>query len=571
MQKLVAILFFCLFLGKIFAQKTFSAGSDKVITCLEKEVVLDGVLPTNDYIFAWSSKKGFSSKLLKPTVFVADTYYLTASFGNISLKDSVLVTENKNIPKASAGADQILNCLFPEIILNIKDPGKGFGTFITGPNNFVSNTLPIKTKTTGIYVVEIFKGYCSSFDTVVVSENKTIKKPDAGVSMLISCKKPATKLQAIFPGKEINFEWFFDGKKISETLQPFVNQVGIYTFKIKQGDCENSDTVSVVGDFRKPKLSGVTNYTLPCNAPHCITSELKCEYPKEATFSNLTFCEKGVFTLKSKIASNGCEDAIKINIVKNDSIRFSTKTTEACAQLANGSITIDKIWNAAPPCIFSLDNAGFQKDTHFKNVKAGKYVITLKDNKGCESSAKVEVSNRNTFVIDLPNEFTFCSHDKPLEIDATVKDTTLGEIFYTWNDGSTTPTKKFVKSENVWIEVRNECFSDKKYISIKDDFDEIRKAKMYAPNIFNPNSKTIDNQGFKTFFKFQISDYQLTIYDRFGVMLFRTNNPDLVWDGTFLGKNVLSNIYTWQVSAMIDACGNPVPFSDSGTVMLVRD
>jgi gliding motility-associated-like protein len=571
MQKSLAILFFFSLLGKNLAQKGFSAGADKVITCLEKEVVLDGTLPTKDYTFFWSSKKGFSSKLLKPSVSVADMYYLEASFGAIYLKDSVLVTENKNIPKANAGADQVLNCLFPEIILNIKDPGKSFGTFITGPNNFISNTLPVKTKTTGTYVVEIFKGYCSSFDTVLVSENKTIKKPDAGTPILISCKKPAAKLQAIFPGKEIAFEWFFDGKKISETLQPFVNQVGIYTFKIKQGNCENSDTVSVVGDFRKPKLSGVTNYTLPCNAPHCVTSELKCEYPKEATFSNLTFCEKGTFTLKSKIAANGCEDAIKINVTQNDSMRFSTQTTAACAQLANGSISIDKIWNAALPYTFSLDNTDFQKDTHFKNIKAGKYIVTLKDSKGCESKLKVEVPNRNAFVINLPSEFTFCSHDKPLEIDATVKDTTLGEIFYTWNDGSNTPTKKFVKSENIWIEARNECSSDKKFISIKDDFDEIRTVKIYVPNVFNPNSKTLENQGFKTFFKFKTSDYQLTIYDKFGVMLFRTDNPDFVWDGTFLGKNVLSNIYTWQVSALIDVCGNPLPFYDSGTVMLIRD
>ena len=129
MQKSLAILFFFSLLGKTFAQKPFSAGSDKAITCLEKEVVLEGVLPTSDYTFSWSSKKGFSSKQLKPAVSVADTYYLEASFGAIQLKDSVLVIENKNIPKANAGANQVITCLFPEIILNIQDPGKGFGTF----------------------------------------------------------------------------------------------------------------------------------------------------------------------------------------------------------------------------------------------------------------------------------------------------------------------------------------------------------------------------------------------------------------------------------------------------------
>lgn len=571
MQKLLISVFLFLLFGKIFAQKSFSAGSDKVITCFEKEVVLDGVLPNSSYSFLWSSKKGFSSNVLKPSISVADTYYLKAIFGTIVLQDTVLVTENKTIPIANAGTDQVLNCVFPEITLNIKDPGKGFGTFITGPNNFISNNLPIKTKTTGIYILEVFKGYCSSFDTVVVSENKTIKKPDAGAVMLVNCKKPATKLQAIFPGKEITYEWFFDGKKISDLLQPFVNQVGIYTFKIKQGDCENSDTVSVVGDFRKPKLSGVTNYALPCNAPHCVVSNLKCEFSTLATFSNLTFCEKGIYTLKSKIALNGCEDEIKITISKPDSLRFSTKTTAACGDFANGSITVDKIWNATPPYSFSINKTDFQKDIHFKNVKVGEYSVLLKDAKGCERNIKVEVPYRNAFVLDVPSEANFCSHDKPLEIDATIKDTSAGEILYIWNDGSNAPIKRFVNSGTVWVEAKNECFSDKKYITIKDDFDEVRKAKMYAPNIFNPNSKNIDNQGFKTFFQFPITDYQLNIYDRFGVLLFKTNNPEQVWDGTFLGKSVLPNIYTWQVSAVINACGSPVLFNDAGTVALIRD
>ncbi len=584
MQKLLVTILILFFFSKTFSQQGFSAGADKDINCLQPTAVLEGKIPNPNYSFSWSSDKGFYSTNLTPIVSVPGAYYFQANYQGKFLKDTVLVLDKKLIPQAHAGEDKLQTCLFPEVILNPIDPGIGFGTYWTGPNNFKSNQLHPKISVAGLYRLEVFKGFCSSFDTVLVKDAKKLEPAQAGKDLLINCTKPTAKLQAIFPGQEITFEWIFKEKTISTDLQPIVNQEGIYCFKIKQGDCESTDSLEIKGDFRKPELSGVVNYQMNCVPPYCMTTDVKVRYENDATFTwrdvknqpfstqlNPLLCEAGVFTLKSKLAINGCEDNIKITISKQDSIRFVSETEGACEPLANGSITISKMTGGNQPYVFSLDNIDFQKDIHFKNLKIGDYTIFVKDKKGCKSSTSIKILPRKSFVWDLPSELEFCSYDKPLTIDATVKDNTAGEVLYTWSDGSTSSVRTFVKSENLRVEAKGECFSAVRNIMVNDKFDLIRNAKLYAPNIFNPESVNAENVTYRAFPAFPMLDYQLSVFDKSGQLLFQGNQPNAAWDGTFAGKKLLPDLYIWHIKASMDACGLPLPFVQSGSVMLMRN
>jgi len=52
----------------------------------------------------------------------------------------------------------------------------------------------------------------------------------------------------------------------------------------------------------------------------------------------------------------------------------------------------------------------------------------------------------------------------------------------------------------------------------------------YIPNAFNPNSSTEENRIFKPVISF-VSDYKLIIYNRWGEIVFQSNNPLQGWDG----------------------------------------
>jgi gliding motility-associated-like protein len=57
------------------------------------------------------------------------------------------------------------------------------------------------------------------------------------------------------------------------------------------------------------------------------------------------------------------------------------------------------------------------------------------------------------------------------------------------------------------------------------------KPKVFVPNAFTPNDDTT-NDLFEIFFSFIPINYDLIIYNRWGNIVFQTNNPQEFWDGT---------------------------------------
>ena len=81
--------------------------------------------------------------------------------------------------------------------------------------------------------------------------------------------------------------------------------------------------------------------------------------------------------------------------------------------------------------------------------------------------------------------------------------------------------------------------------------------------MFVPNSFTLDGNGLNDDFKPTftlpdlISKYSFQIYNRWGQLIFETNNQYDAWDGTYKGEKVQFGTYIWKIKYS-DAKGNPV-------------
>ena len=66
------------------------------------------------------------------------------------------------------------------------------------------------------------------------------------------------------------------------------------------------------------------------------------------------------------------------------------------------------------------------------------------------------------------------------------------------------------------------------------------------PNAFTPGGK---NPEFKPVFAFEanIVDYEMLIFDRWGRVLFKTNNTKAAWDGRSNGSDLPQGTYTYIV------------------------
>ncbi len=87
-----------------------------------------------------------------------------------------------------------------------------------------------------------------------------------------------------------------------------------------------------------------------------------------------------------------------------------------------------------------------------------------------------------------------------------------------------------------------------------------------------PNALTPNNDGANECFKIKlwekVNNYNLSIYNRWGQMVFQTKNIVDCWNGTFNGKNVDGGAYIYNITA-INACDNTA-VKRKGTVIVIR-
>ena len=91
-------------------------------------------------------------------------------------------------------------------------------------------------------------------------------------------------------------------------------------------------------------------------------------------------------------------------------------------------------------------------------------------------------------------------------------------------------------------------------------------SNIFAPNVFTPNSP--DNNLFQIIAT-GISDTDLDIYNREGLLMFHTNDLSVPWDGTHNGRPCPQGAYAWHLRYMAD--DNRVHRQETiGTVVLIR-
>lgn len=71
---------------------------------------------------------------------------------------------------------------------------------------------------------------------------------------------------------------------------------------------------------------------------------------------------------------------------------------------------------------------------------------------------------------------------------------------------------------------------------------------LYVPNTFTPDGDE-HNQNWSVFIEgIDIYDFELSVYNRWGQVVWQTADPDLGWDATFNGQNVQDGTYTWFIT-----------------------
>ncbi len=88
---------------------------------------------------------------------------------------------------------------------------------------------------------------------------------------------------------------------------------------------------------------------------------------------------------------------------------------------------------------------------------------------------------------------------------------------------------------------------------------------IYIPNAFSPNG---DDQNEILFIRGEnLTSVYLTIYDRWGEMMFETRSQSVGWDGTYKGKSVDPAVFVYYLEA---TCVGGIEYFDKGNITVIK-
>ena len=137
---------------------------------------------------------------------------------------------------------------------------------------------------------------------------------------------------------------------------------------------------------------------------------------------------------------------------------------------------------------------------------------------------------------------------------------------YLWQDGSESPTFTITEEGTFWVDVVDQygCVGTDT-VSLR----EICATQIYIPNAFSPN-----DDGRNDTFQVYGGDFislRLTVFSRWGELIFESIEQEESWDGTFRGKALPEGIYVWQLEYEgYLSNGSTYSKVESGSIVLVR-
>ena len=178
----------------------------------------------------------------------------------------------------------------------------------------------------------------------------------------------------------------------------------------------------------------------------------------------------------------------------------------------------------------------YQVGNHYYTLN-GTYIDTLTTNFGCDS-----IITSNLIVKPLPN-VNLGSNEIICEGDTVELNVNNGYTSYLWQDGSMNNKFAVSKPGIYWVEVNyNNCFKSDTVIFILCE----EEVRIWIPNSFTPNGDGL-NDVFKIETIGEFSNFNMSIYNRWGERIFESSNPLKGWNGMYKGNNVQFGVYTYKI------------------------
>lgn len=472
------------------------------------------------------------------------------------------------LPTVSAGQD-ISVCSGTPVTLS----GSGATTYSWTGN--ISNGVAFNQApgTVSYTVTGTDNNGCNSTDQVSITVF-ALPQIDAGIN------------QDICPGEQVtltgtggvNYSWT---NGITDGL-PFIPTVSqTYTVTGTDGNgCSNTDIVNVTV-YSNPNVNAGNDQIVCVGETVTLTANGAATYIWTGGISNgiaFTPTEGNIIYTVTGTDNNGCigTDEVSVTALVSPVVNFTSDLTNGCAPLtvtftSTGDQGTAVNWNFGDGTSSTIGGT----TTHtYSTVGCFDVTLSVTNAGGCTTSL---TENNMICVEGPPNVAFFATPSVISEFNSTVQfiNNTSNASSYSWEFGDGTGSIESEPNHTYPGEVGNYTVTlsavspngciDSASIAIVYEEEVI----FYVPNSFTPDGDMY-NQTFQPVFTsgFDPFNFSLTIYNRWGELMFESRDATIGWDGTYGGKLVQEGTYTWKVN--FKAPNNDNKFEYSGHVNFIR-
>jgi gliding motility-associated-like protein len=243
--------------------------------------------------------------------------------------------------------------------------------------------------------------------------------------------------------------------------------------------------------------------------------------------------------------TNGClNDTIPFTIHEPDTMNaIVTSSPTACRVAQNGAIKVDVVGGTQP---YTYLWAETLKNTQgMKDIMEGTYHVTITDAHNCVYDTAGVVGYDSDFVATAVPDFVYDSAASG-QLWVTLSQTR--NYSYKWSN-----SEYLLDADTISSPRLKEMFFPQEFrVDVIDQygctaFDSVFvdvTPNVFTPSAFTPNGDKINDTLTFAFSNYRISNFEIRIYDRWGAVVFQSNDPKFKWDGN--GANI--GTYNFNIS-----------------------
>jgi gliding motility-associated-like protein len=507
-------------------------GPDQSV-CGGTNVTLDAGAGFSGYL--WHD--GSSGQTFSTTVSGVYHVTVTNAFGCTD-RDSLTLTVNPN-PIINLGNDTLI-CQGQSMML---DPGAGYTNYIWHNG---SGAQTFNATSTGNYHVTVTDANgCTDRDTIalIVPIFSVNLGPDVSFCM----------------GETVTFSagagfsaYLWNNNSTASTLT--VNSTGVYSVTVTgQGGCTATDQVSVLNVWTLPTPNIGPDQTLCAGQIALLDAGpgySAYQWGTGPVTQTAPAANVGTYAV-TVTDNNGCIGSDQMDITAVFPLPFANLGPDQIL-CEPSTATLDP---GAGGTSFQWSNGANSQS--IVATTSGTYYVTVTNSCG----SVVDGINIGIFpappVLDLGPDVFICNDEVVLSANESFPS-------YLWNIGATTGSITVKDAGTYWLTAGNECGS------FTDTIEVITECE---PNLFWPNAFTPNGDGLNDRFQpagDQMEEFSIQIFDRWGMLIYQSDNQNNGWDGFVRSQEASEGVYTWVASYRFSFRLLPYSLSANGTVTLLR-